>query len=67
MRTTHDTLIVCRYRDEDTLVVVDVSSILSVVAMVPFPFVIDGQGEQYFLIEQAGLDVLEIDIVEDDE
>jgi hypothetical protein len=44
-----------------------VKSILSVVAMIPFPFLIDGHGEQYFMVEQIGLDVIEVDNLEDNE
>ena len=47
--------------------VVDVESILSIVAMAPFPFRVDGHGGQYFLIEKIGLDVVEADPVEDNE
>ena len=45
--------------------VVGVDSILSVVAMAPFPFHVDGQDEQYFMIEQPGMDVIEADVLED--
>jgi len=45
--------------------VVGIESILSVVAMAPFPFLIDGQDEQCFMIEQAELDVIEADVLED--
>lgn len=47
--------------------VIDVESISSVVAMAPFPFIVDGHGDQYFLIEQAGLDVVDADPIEDNE
>ena len=47
--------------------VIDIKSILSVVAMAPFPFIIDNYGDQYFLIEKIGLDVIEVDTLEDDE
>ena len=30
--------------------------------MVPFPFVVGGRGNQYFMIEQIGLDVTETDV-----
>jgi len=62
LQHTYDTLCVCRYRGDGFLAVVDVKSIISVVAMVPFPFHIRGCAEQYFLIEQFGLDVIETDI-----
>ena len=38
--------------------VIDVRLILSVVAMVPFPFLVDGHKDQYFMIEKIGLDVI---------
>lgn len=47
--------------------VIDVESILSIVVMALFPFRVDGHGDQYFLIEQVGLDVIEADPAEDDE
>ena len=33
--------------------------------MVPFPFVVGGRSNQYFMIEQVGLDVVETDIAVD--
>jgi len=59
--------VVCRYQGEEVLRVIDVKSILSVVAMVPFDFLIDNYGDQYFMIEKVGLDVVEADVPEDDE
>jgi hypothetical protein len=67
LQRTHHTLLVCRYRGDLSFVVVAVESILSVVAMAPFPFTVDGQDGQYFVIEQPGLDVVEADDLEDDE
>ena len=66
LHSTHHTLLVCRYRG-DALMVFSVESILSVVAMAPFPFLVNGQDEQYFLIEQPGMDVVEADALEDNE
>ena len=66
LRSTYDTLVVCRYQG-GALTVIDVKSILSVVAMARFPFLIDGHGNQYFMIEKMGLDVIEADVLEDDE
>lgn len=63
---SHSTLLVCRYQSE-ALVVIDVKSILSVVAMVPFPFIVGGRDNQYFVIEKFGLDVVEVDDNVDDE
>jgi len=67
LQMTHHTLLVCRYRGDTALMVVGIELILSVVAMAPFPFLIDGQDEQYFMIEQSGLDVIEADALEDNE
>ena len=47
--------------------VVDIKSILSVVAMAPFPFLVNGDNNQYFVIEKAGLDVVEADALEDED
>ena len=55
------------YRGEGALAVIDVKSILSVVAMAPFSFLIDGPDDQHFMIEKAGLDVTEVDSLEDEE
>ena len=41
LHISHDTLVVCRYEGDATLWAIDVKSILSVVAMVPFPFLLD--------------------------
>jgi hypothetical protein len=49
------------------LMVIDIKSSLSVVAMVPFPFLLDGQGNQYFMVEMFGLDVIEANDLEDGE
>ena len=57
LRLTHDTLCVCEYQGEGAVVVVSITSILSVVAMVPFPFLIEGRSNQFFMIEKIGLDV----------
>ena len=67
LQTTSDTLAVCRYQGDGALTVIDVTLVLSVVAMVPFPFLIDGHSDQYFMIEKVGLDVIEVDALEDDE
>ena len=60
-----DTLYVCGHPGEDAVVVIDVKSILSVIAIVPFPFVIRDHSNQYFMIEQVGLDVVETDVAVD--
>ena len=67
LQSSHTTLVVCRYQGEEALRVIDVKSILSVVAMVPFDFLIDNCSDQYYMIEKVGLDVAEADIPEDNE
>ena len=67
MASSQATLAVCRYYDETALIVINIKSILSVVAMVPFPFLVDGQEDQFFMVEQIGLDVIEVDNLEDSE
>ena len=63
----HTTLMVCRYHGEEALAIIDIKSILSVVVMVPFNFHIDDQSNQYSMVEQVGLDVVEADDLEDNE
>ena len=67
LQLSNNTLVVCRHQGERTLVVIDAKSILSVVAMVPFPFMVGGQGDQYYMIEKIGLDVIDTDNSDDDE
>ena len=66
LQLSSDTLVVCRYQGEEALIVIDVKSILSVVAMVPFPFTLGGRDNQYFMIEKIGLDVIEVDPFDDE-
>ena len=61
---SNSTLVVCTHQ-EDILLVIDVKAILSVVAMVPFNYVIDSYQNFYFVIEKIGIDVLDIDTQED--
>ena len=65
LNISYDTLFVCEH--QDAVVVIEVKSIISVVAMVPFPFVVGGRGNQYFMIEQIGLDVVKTDDTVDTE
>lgn len=67
LTSTQSTLAVSRYCGERALMVIDAKSILSVVAMIPFPFLVDGHGEQFFMVEQIGLDVLEVDELDENE
>jgi len=43
------------------LTVIDARSILSVVAMVLFPFVVGGRDDQFFMIENIVLDLIKVD------
>ena len=68
---SRDTLWVCRYRGDESLLVVDASSIHSVVSMVPFlplnhPNISDC--DLFFVNQDLGLDVAEIDgdVIPDD-
>ena len=45
--------------------VIEIKSIVSVVVMVPFPFSADRHSDNYFMIEQVGLDVVDADTRED--
>ena len=56
---------VCRYYGDAALEVIDVKSIVSVIAMVPLLFDFDGHDDNYFVIEQVGLDVVDADNDED--
>ena len=67
LRYSHGTLIACRYQGEETPVVVDVKSIVSVVAMVSFQYNIDGLDNYYFVIEKIGLEVVDVDTQEDEQ
>lgn len=67
LQRTYNTLVVCRHQAAAGLTVIEASCILAVVAMPPFPFLINGQDSQYFVIEKAGLDVIEVDDLEDNE
>jgi len=66
LEVSYNTLVVCRYQGDSVLWVIDTKSILSVVAMVPFRFLIDGQDNYFFLVEKIGLDVVEVDAQDDD-
>lgn len=67
LEVSHDTLVVCRYQADGVLWVIDVKLIVSVVAMVPFNFLVNGQDNYFFLVEKIGLDVVEVDTQDEDE
>ena len=51
------TVVACRYTGDSSLIVVDFTSILSVVAMVPRKFTHLDDGDWRFVVEKPGLDV----------
>lgn len=61
LQLSHGTLVVCRYQTENVLQVIDIRSILSVVAMIPFPFTVNGHSDYYYMVEKIGLDVIDVD------
>ena len=66
-KISHNTLIACMYQGDELLSVIDVKSIISVVAMVPFPYTINGCDNYYFMVEKVGLDVADVESHEDTE
>ena len=66
LQVSNSTLVVCRYQDGDTLWVINVRSILSVVAMIPFPFLLNGHDNYYYIVEKIGLDVIDVDAQENE-
>ena len=55
---THGALVVCRYEGEESLVVIRVNSIISVVGMMPFEEQHAGY-PQFYLVEKFGLGVVD--------
>ena len=55
---THGALNICNYKGEDNLIVIWVTSIISVVAMVPVHNQVEGLCCQYFLVEKFALGVV---------
>lgn len=67
LQVSNGTLVVCRYQGDAALWAIDVSSIVAVVAMVPFPFLLNGLDNYYYMVEKIGLDVVDVDAQEDNE
>ena len=61
LHITYNMLCVCGYQGKDAIAAIDVRSIVSVIAVVPFPFLIEQHGNQFFMIEQIGLDIVKVD------
>ena len=59
---THSALNVFEYKDEDALMVIRASTILSVVAMVPFGKKIQGRPARFFSVEKFALSVVDTGI-----
>jgi hypothetical protein len=62
LQSSYQTLHICKYQGDQALQVIEVDSIYSVVAMVPFdpqPEVntISHIGQRYFVVEKFGLDM----------
>lgn len=67
LQVSNGTLVACRYQGNDVLWIIDVTSILAVIAMVPFPFVLNGQDNYHYMVEKIGLDVIDVDVQEDED
>ena len=63
-RQTHGALNVFDYRGEESLVVIRVKHIHSVVAMVPFGEQVQGHPPRFFLVEKFALGVVDTGFVE---
>jgi hypothetical protein len=62
LQSSHQTLYVCKYQGDQALEVIEVNTICSVVAMVPFDQLpetntISQIGQRYFMVEKFGLDM----------
>jgi hypothetical protein len=54
---SHHTLLSCVYEGDARLQVIDIKSIMSVVAMVPHHPFLEDPLDRYFVVEKPGLDV----------
>ena len=63
LHQSHDTLWTCHYQGANDLRTIDVKTIHSVVAMVPFPF----NREKFFVGEKIGLDVAMLGGIEEED
>ncbi len=61
LKESAGTVVACRYRGDLSLVVIDFTSIVSVVGMVPHNFPgLDVEEDWRYVVEKPGLDVLEL-------
>lgn len=69
LRISSETLLVCRYHKDDSLILVDAQAIKSVVAMVPFMEKPEGgrprrHDDRFFVVEKPGLSLAELGMEE---
>ena len=69
LETSSDTLLICRYCGDESLVLVEAQAIKSVVAMVPFMERPEGDrprchGGRFFVVEKPGLSLAELGMEE---
>ena len=62
LQSSHQSLYVCNYQGDQALEVIEVNSIHSVIAMVPFDQLLETTtvfqiGHRYFMVEKFGLDM----------
>jgi len=69
LKTSSDTLLVCKYRGDDSLVLVEAQAIKAIVAMIPFMEKPEDGGTRYhngrfFVVEKPGQSLAELGMVE---
>ena len=62
LQSSYQTLYVCKYQGDQALEVIEVNTICSVVAMIPFDQLLEANtisqlGWRYFMVEKFGLDM----------
>jgi hypothetical protein len=71
LQLSYNTLWSCTHHGDNSLIVIDVKSILAVIAMVPHQPFLQDPIKRYFLVEKPGLDVAtlagHIEVVPDEE
>lgn len=60
LEDSYHTLHACTYQGQDSLKVVKISAILSVISMQPLPLIGDEQEQKWFVVEKSGLDDTEL-------
>lgn len=69
LKISSDTLLVCKYQGDDSLILVEAQAIKSVVAMVPFMEKPENgspryHGDRFFVVEMPGQSLAELGMVE---